>query len=197
MIGVEWSITQTQAPALEPIGLQEAKDHVRVDHDSEDALIKRLITAARRRAEQFTRRAFITQTWELHLDAFPAEDRFVVPKPPLRSVTSITYDPDDDTVQTLDADVYRVDTNSEPGRIILAHAESWPDDTLEPGPAVTVTFENGYGDEPDDVPSDIIQGILMDLGHLYEHRETVIVGQTSVELPLAAEALLWPYRAWV
>lgn len=196
MIGVEWSITRTVAPKVEPIDLQEAKDHLRVDTDAEDALIKRLIAAARRRAEQFTRRALITQTWELHLDAFPGEDRFVVPKPSLRSVTSITYDPDDDTVQTLDPSVYRVDTDAEPGRVLLATSASWPDDTLEPGPAVTVTFEAGYGDAGD-VPEDIVQGMLFIVGHLYENREEVVIGTTATSLPMAAEAMLWPYRVWV
>lgn len=38
--------------------------------------------------------------------------------------------------------------------------------------------------------------ILMFLGHLYEHRETVVIGNTAVEMPLGAIRLLDLYRSW-
>ena len=58
-------------PALEPISLQEAKAHLRVDFGDDDDYISALITAARDFAEGFTRRAFLTQSWLLALDHFP------------------------------------------------------------------------------------------------------------------------------
>ena len=50
----------------------------------EDTLISSLITAARQHCETFQNRAYITQTWELWLDAFPGEDHIDIPLPPLQ-----------------------------------------------------------------------------------------------------------------
>src|SRR5712692_3761461 len=58
-------------PTVEPIGLSEAKAHLRVDTADDDSFILAIISAARDYAEGFTRRRFLTQTWELALDHFP------------------------------------------------------------------------------------------------------------------------------
>jgi len=59
------------APAGEPITLLEAKQHLRVDVDDDDALIGSLITAARQAAETRTGRQLMTARWKLVLDGFP------------------------------------------------------------------------------------------------------------------------------
>jgi len=75
------------APSVEPVTLDQAKLHLRVDSSDDNTLITALITTARQLAERETKRAFITQTWELHLDrALPEVE---IPKPPLQSVDSI------------------------------------------------------------------------------------------------------------
>lgn len=65
-----------QPPAGEPVTLDEAKLHLRVDFAADDALITGLISAARVAAENICRRAFITQKWELLLDGFPRQNFF-------------------------------------------------------------------------------------------------------------------------
>jgi uncharacterized phiE125 gp8 family phage protein len=60
-----------QGPAVEPLSLDEAKLHLRVDIVDDDELITVLIQAAREYCEEFCHRAFITQTWKLVLDHFP------------------------------------------------------------------------------------------------------------------------------
>lgn len=75
------------APAVEPITLDEAKLHLKVDSADDNALITALITTARQLAEKETQRAFITQTWQMYLDSAPVE--VDIPKPPLQSVESI------------------------------------------------------------------------------------------------------------
>ena len=51
-------------PAVPLITLNEAKLHEKIDEDEDDILIQNQIEAATRMAEEFTRRAFITQSWE-------------------------------------------------------------------------------------------------------------------------------------
>ena len=51
----------------------------------EDDFLNALITAARQSAEQFQRRAYITQSWELWLDGFPGKKYIEIPLPPLQA----------------------------------------------------------------------------------------------------------------
>ena len=75
-------------PVAEPVTLELAKQHLRVDFDDDDGYITGLITAARQYCEKVTRRAIFNQTWCRTMDFFPvwnAVDRARVPSnsPPL------------------------------------------------------------------------------------------------------------------
>ncbi len=181
------------APAAEPVTLAEAKLHLKVDGADDDALITTLVTAARRFAERFSRRALVTQTWDLVLDAFPADDGAIfVPRPQLQSVTSITYIDGAGSSQVLAASKYKVDIASQPGRIAPAFGQSWPATRAEMT-AVTARFVAGYG-AASDVPESIKQAILLLLAHWYENREAVHAGTGAARIPLTVEALLRQHR---
>lgn len=186
-----FALTEVMPPAVEPLGLQEAKDHLRVTHDREDAIVDALIGAAREVAEDETGRALITQTWDLALDRFPAE--IVLPKPPLQSVTSITYVDTAGAPQVLDAADYQVDTGSVPGRIKPAFGLTWPGIRLDYN-AVTVRFVCGFGDGVGDVPWRVKSAMLLILAELYERREEAVVGAAVNPVPWNARALLWRHR---
>ena len=190
------------APAELPLSLAETKAHLRVDDTSSDDLISRLIGAAVSHvdgAEGWLGRALISQTWELALDAFPTTEKreIVVPLPPLQSITSITYVDTNGATQTLSTDVYDLvgDGGKQPARIVEAHGETWPS-TRSQREAVTVRFVAGYGDTASDVPEAIRHGLLLMIGHLYEHREDVIAGVSVAEVPMASQWLLMPFRVW-
>lgn len=55
----------TVPPASEPVTLTDTKDYLNVDFSSKDTLITRLITDARRYAENMLHRSLITQTIQL------------------------------------------------------------------------------------------------------------------------------------
>lgn len=182
------------APANDPANLEEAKAHLNVTFSDDDDLIEAMIAAATKHAEHFTGRAFIDQTWDFYLDAFPSGDTIEIPQPPLIEVGGVFYLDGNGDEQEFASSNYAVDDVSSPGRLRLSTSASWPTikDTLN---AVRIRFRCGYldlGNSPpsDNVPEDIKKAILMEVGTLYMQRETVVVGQTAVTLPSAWEWLL-------
>lgn len=182
-------------PVVEPLSIIEVKDHLRVTDGAEDALITALITVARQSIEgRFgsLQRALMTQTWDWFLDAFPASGApMEVPLPPLQSVTSITYTDDAGALQTWASSKYSVNTKSLIGLIAPAYGESYPS-TRAMMNAVTVRFVAGFGNTAADVPMPIRQAMLLQIGHMFEQRETHIFGATVEMLP-TVKNLLAPY----
>jgi len=183
------SIKVINTPALEPISLTEAKEHLRVDHNFDDALISELIKAAREIAEQHTSRPLITQTQILYTDDLIG---VIELKPNLQSVTAVRYIDESGTQQTLAQSEYSVSTSDVIGTVFESVDKSWP--SVKSGKnAVEIEFICGYG-MPDDVPSPIKIAIKMMIAHWYENREATTVGVSTTETPMAVDLLLNPYR---
>lgn len=184
-------LTASTPPTTEPVTLVEAKLHLRVTHDAEDALISRLIHAARSYCEDVTGRAFIDTTYAYTLDAF--SNVMLLPRSPVDSVTSITYLDTAEASQTLATSEYDVFTDTEPGRVELSVAGSWPG-TSTRAAAVTINFVAGYGTTVFEVPDGLRAAILLLVGNLYEHREATVAGSVITDVPFGVEALLWQHR---
>lgn len=187
-------LRQLTAPAEPPLDLAAAKEHLRLEDElvEDDALVEALVLAATDAAEEFLNRALISQQWELSLDTFPYPyGAIVLPLGRTISVDSIEYEDTDGNTQTLSTDDYQVElTRDSRNRIVPEPDETWPSTEAGRLGAVRVTFTAGYGAAREDVPTAIVAGIKLILGHLYENRETVLVGVTAAELPLGAEAVL-------
>ena len=196
MSNIHFALTEVTAPALEPFLTADAKSHLRVDLSDDDTLIDNLILAARNRLEVDTGRALITQTWDMFMDKFPDNNGAIqVPKPPLQSVTSLKYIDTDGVEQTWDSSNYRVDTDSEPGRITPAYNVSWPTPRSVTN-AVTIRYICGYGDATTDIERALLQAMLMLIGHWYENREAVIAGVAVNSVPMAYKYLKLPYTVF-
>lgn len=186
------NISLVTAPTAEPVTLQKAKDHLRVDINDDDILIESLILLARRMSEGISNHRFITQTWDIFMDSFPGGDEIILPKSlsPLVSVTHIKYTDEDDNTSTFDSANYIYDIYSDPGRIKLTKDANWPSDPLYVVNGVEVQVVVGYGN-PADIPQEFKQAIMLMVGHWYENREQVTVGEVAREIPMGVEALLW------
>lgn len=184
-------------PAIEPVTLLEAKEQLSIAAavTTHDALIGRLIAAARAWTETYCGRGWINQTWRLTLSEFPAGGEIVLPRAPLSSVTSITYVDSDGATQTLSTSDYEADTTNEPGRVLRAYNVAWPV-ARDKKNAVTITYVVGHGDEPADVPEDARHAILMQVAHLFQRREAS-TEQALHETPLAVRTLLDSYRVGI
>lgn len=185
------------APAQEPVNILDAKSHLRVDIADDDVVIDSCLAAAREYIETTElSAALITQTWELVLDAAPG-NTITFPRPPLQSVTSVTFTDVDGNDTVVDEDDYIVDADSWPGRLVLKADKSWPSVTLPVIGGVVIRFVAGYGDAPAAVPMPIRQAILLLTGDFYENRENSIImpGQNAaVQIPFAVKSLLASYR---
>ena len=147
---------------------------------AEDDLLTDIIQAAREHVEDITRRALLTQTWDLYLDAFPAEHFIKIPFGNLVSVTHLKYtDSDgDETTMTVSTD-YIVETNGEGiGRIVLPYGVSWPTFTPYSSNPIVIRFVCGWTTAAL-VPSKIRSAILLIASDLYENREGQIVAMSG------------------
>tara|TARA_R100001510_G_C7621316_1_gene182179 strand:- start:510 stop:1139 length:630 start_codon:yes stop_codon:yes gene_type:complete len=178
-------------PTSTAISLAEAKAFLRVDsdYDDDDTYITSLIDVGTQVVEEFTRRRLITQTYNIFYDEFPPYIDLQVGE--VASVTHVKYYDTDNSLQTLAASNYDVDTKVRPGRIYQSNTGDFPN-TYERPNAVEVEFV--VGSAASDVPAPIVQAMYIVIGRYYENRQDVVTGTIASELPLMVEHLLTPYR---
>lgn len=195
-------LVRVTEPAQEFITLADVEGQTRLQGllSAEADTVEMMISAVRERAESVTRRALVTQVWELTLDAFPASrEAITLPLPPLQSVDFIKYIDFNGNEQTLDPLTYRVGKASEPGYVKPLYNINWPA-TLQDSDVVTVRFTCGYGpiapSTSNNVPKAIKQWCLINVANLVENRETLGVAyrETKYDLSTLADGLIENYR---
>lgn len=181
------SLRRVARPSADPVELDEAKHHLRVNGTNDDSLIKRLIRSAADQIEgpHGCGIAITQQQWDLVFDAFPS--CIEIPLVPLAQVDSIKYIDLDAVEQTLSSATYEVDVYR--GRVRPVSGSSWPS-TKTVFNAVSVRFTCGYSD----VPEDLKAAVLLIVGDRYAHREDTITGTIVSELPSGVAAILNSYR---
>ncbi len=220
-----YSLVVATPPTVEPITLDEAKLHLRVTDTNDDAYIEGLIVTARQYLEKIENRAFLTQTLRMTLDSFPdlpnATLKFFIPtysvesylaraislmsgplmlmRPPLQSVTSVTYLDANGNQQTLAQNPapglpgFIVDADAEPARLAPANNLPWPV-TLAQQAAVKVTYVAGYGATPESVPETTKHKLKLLIGEFYENREAI---SEKTMYPVGSfDRLMWADRVY-
>lgn len=182
------------APTLLPVSLDEAKQHLRVYANDDDSAITSLIWAATQSAERFMSRALLTQTWELTTDCLPCGNEPIeLPMAaPLQSVTTFKYYDTDGTQQTWGSSNYIVSTAKEPGCVRLAYDITWPSIRYRPD-SIAIRYVAGWTTAAL-VPYPIKQALLLLIGHWFNNREEVNVGNIVNQMPTAAEHSLTQYK---
>ena len=197
------ALLQTLAPSVEPVSLSDAKTYLRLDSDlsQDDVLVGLLIGAARRYAEAYCNRSFITQKWRLTLDQWPGGlggwNPVQLERAPVQSVDSIVYIDMSGTTQTITAPAapaYALELTGPVGRITPGFGQIWPIPQPRIG-AVQINFTAGYGPAATDVPEGIRNWMLVRIGTLYTNREEVaVMHKGSVQALPYVDQLLDPYR---
>ncbi|MCL4766442.1 MAG: head-tail connector protein [Hyphomicrobiaceae bacterium] len=182
----------TAAPAVEPITVDEAKAHLRIDHGEEDALLASLIATSRLQIEAAVGIALITQSWSWRLDAWPDPSAVALPMRPVQSVDAVRIMAADGSIEALSPEQFLVDGASLQPRL-LSTSGAWS----LPGAralGIEIAFTAGFGGAASDVPPPIRQALLILVAHWYEHREAAGVGEAAARIPDPVSALLTPYR---
>lgn len=194
-------------PDLEPIELTEAKQHLRVEHDDEDTLIERYVAAARMWAEDYTRRALISQSWRQVLEDFPSGNGEIrTMKGRMISVERIQYQDSAGDTQQLHApadspivtgNVQIIASNEHYGRIRPSFGLTWPS-TRDEMASVQIEFTTGFGTTPEDMPPPLLQALLYRVTDFYEFRGTIDLKSNAGVMSSGtwtpvAEALLNPF----
>lgn len=178
------------APAVAPITLAEAKEHLRVDHSDEDALIGGIIAAAVSHidGDGLLGRAMITQTWAQWVSRAPGNVRLRMG--PFIALAGVAFW-DADSLEDADTADFRVRKVGD--FVEIAAKNAWPAADDRPD-AIRISFTAGYGATADDVPADIRHALLLLVGHLYANREATRE-KALAEIPLGVDALIGRHRA--
>jgi uncharacterized phiE125 gp8 family phage protein len=183
------------APVVEPLSLEEARAHLRVDGHEEDALLEEYVTTARAWCELYLGRALVTQAWRAHFGGWPEDGALELPMAPLQSVTAVQYTPDGAAWLTVAPATYRVVSSVDPGAVILAPGQGWPSETLDAGLPVAVEFVCGYGPAGGNVPAPVRQAMRWLVGHMMENREAVSMTNVPPQvMPMSVRWALDPLR---
>jgi uncharacterized phiE125 gp8 family phage protein len=176
---------QTTPPATEPVSLAEAKAHLRVTQNDDDAYIGTLIKTARQSIEAQTGLGLISQGWSVFLDDWPEQGVIELPLAPVLEVIDIKVHGDDDSFAIIDPAHYYADNVSRPARIILRGSRNW----AAPGRVangIEILLTIGFVI----VPEPLREAVLQLVGHWHERR-----GDDSAdEKLLGLGQLIQPYR---
>lgn len=187
-------------PAVAPYDVDAMMTWLRLDEESERPIVEELIDQARVLIERTYDLALISQTLNFIVDRFPIPSSpylwqqyswgywwqrlpmmqltgswwperaaLFIPRSPLQSVVSISYVDQAGRTQTLPASNYNVDTARKPGRVVPAYGLFWPF-TLPSINSVTVQYQAGYGQAPNQIPATLRGAIRIAVHQWYEER---------------------------
>ncbi|MHA0333667.1 head-tail connector protein [Sphingomonas aquatilis] len=175
--------------ALPVLSLVEAKEHLAVDSDDNDALIAGYLDAATAHIDGpdgWLGRSIGVQTLEARCDVF--RDAMQLSYGPVLDIVSVDYLTPGGTA----AVVAPVDYEVRGWILGSAFGRRWPAVGAHPE-AVRIKYRAGY----DDVPPAIKAAILLMTGDLFRNRDTV-AATTATQIPMSTTVmnLLAPFRVW-
>lgn len=192
----DFAIRQLTFPAEEPLSLQEAKAHLRIDDEITDfdSILTGYLLAGRNFLESAYNVRLLKQTVEYTIDQFPYEDRIKFRIWPIQSidyirvtdvkgaVSNLAYGPATD-----DANVARPRLFKKPAELVLGYTKLWPTTILDTADAIafglTVGFQTDNSPETLPLPDEVKQAMRFLLEHQFTNGSAVtqgVVGQTDL-----------------
>ncbi|WP_312420188.1 head-tail connector protein [Shinella sp.] len=184
------TIAELLPPAAEPITLAEAKAHLRLETDDEDALLAALIRTARDHLESETGLCLITRTLRLYLDGWPDGQMIQITRGPVQTIETLTvYDELGDPVEVALAGAV-LDGTARPARLFL------PDrpETRRALNGIEIDFTAGFGESGADVPDTLKRALLLHVAAMFELRGVVSLDDQPGAVPQGYDRLIAPHR---
>lgn len=152
-------------PTTEPITLQEAMDHLRVDDSTDAGLIDAMLSAARDACERYCNRAWAQADFIETFERFPADGRGIkLTDPGAVAIIGIEYLDSAGTPSTISASSLSLDEDIG----IIDYAADWP-----AGSRVKVSYTAGPdagASTPELPPPSVVVAIKLILTDFYENR---------------------------
>lgn len=181
-----------EGPAIEPVSLEEMRQHLRIDDEGEHEYMLDIIAEAREEIEQASGLTLIQQKWRLTMDRWSGggeawwdgvRDGHIgellnggtggevkLPRYPLASIDTIkTIDEEDVATNIVVSSVFNIDTSQRPGRITLKTGATWPEVNRSSN-GIQIDYYAGYGTNEADVPAPIRRAVRQLAAYLFSHR---------------------------
>lgn len=182
----------TVEPTERALSLEDAKTHLKVEHNDEDDYITLLIEAAQEVAEKYLQLKLVDCVGVQKISSFFISDTdydFSIPLliNPVSEVISIKYLDESREEKVLSTDIYGVDLTSIIPCIYLKNNKTWPN-TLKERNSISIELRVGY-DDCTKVPKSIKAAMILMIANWYTKREDSVK-----RLPMQSEWLLNHYR---
>lgn len=166
------------------LSLDDAKSHLNITHSYQDDLIQSYIDAAVDEAEAYTSRSLKIYAVTIKLTTFV--DKLLLTKTPYKTGLVIKYYDEDNTLQTLDTDLYVLGYHyGEP--VIFFNDMSELPTVYNRQDAIVITYDAGYGLEV--MPKQFTQFCKLLVGSFYEQRSDSVNN-----LPRMSYSLIHKYK---
>lgn len=183
------AIVKAAATFVEPVTIELAKSHCRIDISTDDDLLTKVyIPAARQSVEQYTGLSLLaadTTGWVSV--ALCTAHSIPLPHTPVSAVSEVLAIARDGTQTVLDQIAYGMSLATRAMRTVLMSEVALPADV----DVYEVSYTVGFA--ADMCPPNLLLGMLLLIGDAYENREAQQAGVTVQNNPRAV-ALLDPFR---
>jgi uncharacterized phiE125 gp8 family phage protein len=172
-------------PALEPVSVEEAKAQLRLESSSEDALLMRMISAARETVEGMGALALISRRVVETRDGWRLDETGAarLALAPVTAVHAVRLADAAGTFVALAPERWSPRLAGSEARIAFAHGAPAP---VRAAAGIEIEYTAGFGPNPADVPAALRQAVLILVSALFEQRE-------SGEPPASVRALVAPF----